>query len=140
MIMNMTIGKKLGFGFAFLVLLMGIVIWVGIVSLKGMHEGLDRIVNVNNFREQLASDARNNVSTIAMAIRDQLLNKEQSVRQEAQRRLQAAREKYIDDLKKITELTNSQDVKGQEILARVTSGCPREGYGQQGTGSDQDQS
>ncbi len=54
---NMTVGKKLGSGFALIVLLMGIMVWVGIASLTNRDEALDRIVNVNNFREQLANDA-----------------------------------------------------------------------------------
>ncbi len=53
--------------------------------------------------------------------RHALVDKDKTLRQDAMQRLQTARDKYRDDLKKISEMTNSQDTKGLEILARVTS-------------------
>jgi len=122
MLRNMTVGKKLGAGFILVVALMGVMIGVSLTSLSSMNEGLDRIINVNNYRTDLASDARNNVSTIAMALRDMLLEPDRAKRQEALRRLSTAREKYKEELKKVEETTNRDDAKGLEILARVTTG------------------
>lgn len=122
MLKNTTIGKKLGAGFALVVLLMGIVIWLGLTSLHGMSQHIDHIVNVNNSREQLANEARDKVNDIALRIRDILLMKDPAKRQEERRKLEIDRERYREDLKKLEETTNESDTKGHEILARVNSG------------------
>ena len=91
MLKNMTIGTKLGVGFTSVVFLIIVTTCACLISLNNMDAALDRIVNVNNYRTDLAGDARNNVSIIAMMLRDMLLEKDRTKRQDALRRLQVAR-------------------------------------------------
>ncbi len=46
MFANMKIGKRMGFGFGVLLVIMVALIWVGVYSMAGVQKNLDRIVKV----------------------------------------------------------------------------------------------
>ena len=120
MLKNVAIGKRLGFGFGFVLVLMGAILWVGISRLQQIESHLDRIVNVNNVRVDLANDMDNNIVVVMVNIRDLILDKDKTKDQEKINQIKAAREKYNEAFKKLTEMTSKDDTKGHDIIAKVT--------------------
>ncbi len=122
MLNTLTIGKRLGLAFAVMIVLIGIIMAVGMENMRNLQNNLDRIVNVNNTRAQIANDMRDQVANIAVHLRDILWVKDKVKRQEVRKKLDTARERYKADLLKVEEMTNTADTKALEILARVKSG------------------
>jgi len=120
MFASMKIGKRMGLGFGLVLILMMAQIWVGISRLNQIQVHLDRIVNVNNVRSDLANDMDNGVVIVMLSIRDLILDKDKAKNQEYVNRIASAREKYNDSFKKATEMTSKEDTKGHELIAKIT--------------------
>ncbi|MEI6207572.1 MAG: methyl-accepting chemotaxis protein [Desulfuromonadales bacterium] len=120
MLANMKIGKRMGLGFGLVLLLMTALIWVGISKMKLVQGHLDRIVNVNNVRLDLANDMDNNVVAVMLSLRDLVLEKEKGKDQEYVTRINTSREKYNEAFKKATDMTSKEDKKGHDLIAKIT--------------------
>src|SRR6185369_2347024 len=116
---DMKIGKRLGLGFGVVLMLLVTLIWVGISRMQQIQHHLDRIVNVNNVRSDLANEMDNSIVTVMLSMRDLLLEKDKSKDQESFFKIKATREKYSESFKKAKEMTSKDDKKGNEIIARI---------------------
>jgi methyl-accepting chemotaxis protein len=118
---NIKIGKRMMLGFGVVVLLMVAIIMLGISALSKSHHSLERIVKVNNARMVLANHANDEVSEIAINLRNLLLEKDVAKRPEYVERMKKSREIYDADLKKITEMIPKDETKGQSLLNNCTA-------------------
>ena len=116
---NMKVSAKLYTGFSIPVMLILVIILFGLYEMMQIQNNLERVVKVNNLRNELANDAAKLVRDISLRLRDILLVREDDVKKKYQKEIEAARKKYVDKLKKIEELTPNSDVKGHEIIASV---------------------
>ncbi|RII30632.1 MAG: methyl-accepting chemotaxis protein [Geobacter sp.] len=119
MFANMKIGKRMGLGFGMLLVIMLVLVWEGVHSMAGVQEHLERIVTVNNVRLERCADIDDSVMNIFVNLRNILINKDPDKRQEYQQRIAKFRDEYASNLKKVEELTNSDDKKAHEIIAKI---------------------
>ncbi|MFZ4436971.1 MAG: methyl-accepting chemotaxis protein [Syntrophales bacterium] len=116
---GMKVSAKLYTGFSIPVMLMLVIILFGLYEMMQIQNNLERVVKVNNLRNELANDAAQLVRDISLKLRDILLVREDDGKKKYQKEIEDARKKYLDKLKKIEELTPNSDVKGHEIIATV---------------------
>ncbi len=114
---DIKIGSKLAWGFGILLAIMAVLIVVAIVNLRAIHGDLDRIVNVNNARQALASEMAGIVREDAIAVRNGFLQRERV--QEMIKRMDGNNTKFEEGFKQVEEMTSKDDKEGLAILARV---------------------
>ncbi|MDD2851947.1 MAG: methyl-accepting chemotaxis protein [Desulfuromonadaceae bacterium] len=119
MIANMKIGKRLGFGFALLVLLMGVLIWKGVSSMAQINNNLERIVKVNVARIDLVSDMNMDIAGIGINLRNMVINDNMEKKQEYAQRIDKFREAYASSFKKAEEMTTKSDTKAVELNKKL---------------------
>jgi methyl-accepting chemotaxis protein len=119
MLNNMKIGKRLGFGFGLILIFLISIIWVGIDNMKVIQEKIERIVKVNNVRIEFAHEMNEQVREVSIQLRNILLERDRTKRQEDEKKIADARGKYDEAFKKIEELTPKDDKKGHELIALV---------------------
>ncbi|RXJ69664.1 methyl-accepting chemotaxis protein [Halarcobacter ebronensis] len=78
MIKNLSIPKKLYFGFAIMILIIIIITTIGIYKVTIIDETLNEIVEVNSVKQRVAINFRGSVHDRAIAIRDLVLSKNSS--------------------------------------------------------------
>lgn len=114
---NLKIAARLGLGFGFVLLLLVIVMIVGTKNMAIINDKLDRIYNVNNVRISLANDMMGSMSIISLEMRNLMLLKDAATRNEANKHIEDARQKYAAALKQIKELDQTEE--GQKLLVKV---------------------
>jgi len=116
---NMKIGKRMAIGFALVLVIMVALIWEGVHSMAGIQQNLERVVKVNNVRLEHCADIDDSVMNIFINLRNILINKDPEKRKEYQQRIVKFREEYAANMKKVEELTNKDDKKASEIIAKI---------------------
>src|SRR5664279_1646693 len=116
---NMKIGKRLGLSFGIILLFMVVLVVLGIGSMANIEEHIDKIVKINNVRSEAANQMGDTVREVSIILRNALLVKESSKREEQISRIATERGKYEAALRKVEDLTPATDTKGSEIIARV---------------------
>ena len=119
MLKNMKIGKRMALGFGVLLLIMVVLIWDSISSMKGIQKNLERIVKVNNVRVDLANDVNNNLNQIFINIRNIIINSDKEKQKEYQQRIGKFREDYNGKFKQIEEMTAKDDKKAWDIIGSI---------------------
>ncbi|HOV79935.1 MAG TPA: methyl-accepting chemotaxis protein [Bacillota bacterium] len=114
---DLKIGVRLGLGFGLLLALITFITLIGINNMRKIQDDLENIYKVNDVKIALANEMRTCMSSISLEMRNILLEDEQAASQEANRRLEAAREKYGESLSKLEEMDNTAEGRAQ--LARV---------------------
>src|SRR5512140_3364203 len=110
---NLKIGRRLGVGFALIFILMvGLTVYA-LHNMKTIEEKLERIVKVNNVRQQLAQGMVDVVQEDAIAVRNAFLQKERV--QEMKDRMDKNKRSYEESLKQIEEATNRSDSEAHAI-------------------------
>ncbi|MBI2353432.1 MAG: methyl-accepting chemotaxis protein [Deltaproteobacteria bacterium] len=122
MLKNMKIGKRLGLGFGVVLALMVVLIWIAIANMQKIQKNLDRIVKVNNVRVEHCNNMVDKFNDIMTTLRDLILTHETDKRQELLSAIKASREKYAESFKKMEEMTNKEDKKAQDLIARIKEG------------------
>ena len=117
MFKDMKIGMRLGLGFAFMFVLMAGLTFFGLNNMKTIEENIERILKVNNFRQQLANEMVDIVREDAIAMRNVFLQKDRT--QEMKERMDKNNIRYQEALKKIEELTTKTDTEGLEAITKV---------------------
>jgi len=116
---NMKVSTKLYLGFAVPVTIMIVLSFISLSSLGKIQQNLDRIVTVNNVRNNLAYDTGEDIRDIMVRLRDVILLKDDGQRQEHKKEIGGLREKYDGQLKKIEEMTSKDDTKGHDLIGKV---------------------
>ncbi len=121
MIRNMKIGLRLGLGFGAVLVLMSVLMFVGVKSMGRIQDNLEDIVMGNNMRMEYSNDMANGIREVAISIGNLLLIKDIDKRQEEIKKVGDERAKYAEDFRKIQEMTKQDDIKGHEVLVKVTT-------------------
>lgn len=119
MLKDMKISSRLGLGFGLIFVMMGVLTFVSITNMKNIESKLERILKVNNVRQQLSNEMVDIVREDAIAVRNVFLQKERT--QEMKDRMDKNNRKYEEALKKVEGLTSESDKEGQALIARVKS-------------------
>ena len=117
MFKDMKIGMRLGLGFAFMFVLMACLTFFALNNMQTIEDNIERILKVNNFRQQLANEMVNIVREDAIAVRNVFLQKDRA--QEMKERMEKNDIRYEEALKKIEELTAKTDAEGIELITKV---------------------
>jgi methyl-accepting chemotaxis protein len=116
---NMKIGKRLGFGFGLLVLLMAVLIWIGVRGMSHINDDLERIVKVNMVRIDSINDMNMEIANIGINIRNTIITDDPAKMKEYGERIAKFREEYANNFKKVEELTTKTDSKSWEIINKL---------------------
>lgn len=116
---NMKIGLRLALGFGILICFMIAIIAVSINQMALSHEKLNRIVQTNNVRVQLANSMIDDVREVSIALRTALLLKNAEKAREMKNRIADSRKTYDGNLKKVEELTPRDNAEAFEIISKV---------------------
>ncbi len=119
MFKDMNLSKRLALSFLLLVVIMLVLIWIGIQGMSKIKGDMERIVEVNNVRIMEISKIDDNISKIAINVRNTILNKDPEKKKEYQERIAKFREAYNVSFKKIEELTSANDTKAFEIINKI---------------------
>lgn len=125
---NMKVSSKLYLGFSLPVILMVVLITIGINKLAIIENNIDLIVTKNNVRVNLTNDMASIVRENAISLRNLILANDARKMQAEQNDIVTSKGKYNDMLKKLTELTRKDDVKGWEMIDKIkaSQGIARE--------------
>ena len=116
---NMNIGKRMALGFGLLLVIMIALIWEGVTGMTDIQKNLERIVKVNNVRLELLTDVDDSSMNIFINIRNVIINTNPEKRLEYQQRIVKYRDEYTAAFKKVEEMTNKDDKKAHEIIAKI---------------------
>jgi len=119
MLKNMKLSSRLAMGFSMLVLIMLVLIWVGLMGMSKIKSDMERIVEVNNVRIMEIASIDDNISKIAINVRNTILNKNMEKKKEYQERIAKYRDAYDKSFKRIEELTTSTDSKALELINQI---------------------
>lgn len=119
MFKHMTIGIRLGFGFAAMMVLMMLLTMMSQDNMAQMRDKLDKIVRINVVRFDMANGMMDKVQEVAIVLRNMLLDKELAKRQADKARIPRFRDRYDESFKKLDDLTPADDTRGRELIARI---------------------
>jgi methyl-accepting chemotaxis protein len=121
MFKNMKIAKKMGLANGMLLFFLAGLIWISISSMAKIQDHLERIVHINNVRIELGNEMNDQVSEVAINMRNILIDKRADKRQDYTKLISEHREKYNEAFKKLVDLTMKDDTKGHELIKKVTA-------------------
>jgi len=114
---DVKIGKRLAVGFGIVFVLMGLIIMTGFVGLRGMGNDLDHIVTVNNAMIGHASDIRAAFADVTLLIGELVDPREGSAKEEINRKIGAARDKYKHAMEELQRLETGDE--GKALVAAL---------------------
>ncbi len=114
---NAKLGTKLYSGFGVVLVLMVIVAAIGITRLSAVNEAVDKIVKDSNVKVSLANDMVDDINLIARVVRNIVLTKDDSMKNQEKQRIGEARIKFQEAYNKLSQLVKSD--RGKELLANV---------------------
>jgi len=101
---DVKIGKRLAIGFGITLSLMAINVIIGIISINGINDKLDRMVMVNTAKIKYANDIRTSLSDLNYLIGQLVTTEDGSVREETKKQLDEKRVTYkkaVEGLEKL---------------------------------------
>ena len=116
MLNNLKIGTRLGIGFAVTLLLLAVIAFSSISSLRSLSSEIDLIVNDRAAKISWAAGVRNSINVIARAMRNMLILKDQAEIKREFDRIAEERKKIAENLEKLEKTITSE--KGKEILGQ----------------------
>lgn len=114
---NLKIGTRLFIGFGVVCIILVALTAVALTDMKTMKGHMDRIVNVNNIRQQLATDMADIVREDAIAVRNIFLQKERV--KEMKERIAKNSAVFDQNIKRIEEMTSKTDSEGFDYIKKV---------------------
>ena len=114
---NAKLGTKLYSGFAVVLGLMVIIAAIGITKMSAVNEEVEKIVKDANVKTSLANGMIGEINLIARAIRNIVLTKDDSAKNQEKQRIVEARVKYQEAYEKLSKMVKSD--RGKELLANV---------------------
>ncbi len=125
MFKNLKVGLRLSVGFGVIITLMIAVIMISFVSMRRSQDRVERIVKINNVRIQLSSSMIDNARETAIEVRNALLGRGRAdvhtYIDNVKTSMADKRKKYSDSIQKLEEMTNTEDVRGLNLIAKVKS-------------------
>lgn len=117
---NLKLGTRLGLGFGVVLILLGIVAYIGNTRLSQISGYLNDVVTNKNPKVAWATGMRGDVNTIALAVRNIALNNDQDFIKKEKERINQARTQYAEAFAKLEKSVISSQGKG--IIAKIKEG------------------
>ena len=117
MIENLTIKKRLQFGLGLIILLMVVLTVTGIWSLSAINGKVERIINVNNVKTELAHRIQTSIASLDKSILAIVLANDENVTKAEKQKIDEARTAYKDALEKLEKLEDN--AKGKELIENI---------------------
>ncbi len=114
---DVKIGRRLGIGFGIILGLMAIMVIAEVAYFSVIKGNIERLESVNAFKLKTANDVRSAMSNISFLIGRVVTSPEDSVRQEAQRKIQETRDAYRKGLETLEKMEVNKE--GQALLATL---------------------
>lgn len=114
---NLTISKRLAFGFGVILALMIILTITGIWSLSGINSKIEQITRVNNAKIELAYAIQNSISAIDKSVLTIVLSNDEAMTKTEQQKIEAARTIYQTSITALEKLETM--AKGKEIIQEL---------------------
>lgn len=115
MFRNLKIGVRLGLSFGLILVLLGVVTYVGIDGFQLMKVSTDDIVINRTPKLELAAELQRNAEVLGLVARDQLLASDAKALDKAVQEMQAMRERNNQILDTLSKTVTSED--GKEKIA-----------------------
>jgi len=116
---NLKIGQRLTLGFGVVVALMLAVVAMGLHSLAGMQDAIEKIVGDNNIKINAVTDLRDAERQLAIAVRDLTLVTDEKAMQAAEAGMGKASSDYAAAMATLRERVRSE--AGSKLLADVVA-------------------
>ena len=116
-ITDLSIGKRLGFGFGAILVLMAAMVVIGIVVLKTMEEKLEHIVKIENQAVKNAQITSAATITITSAIKTIAMVDDENTQRNAHTEIDVTRKSYKEAMDKLESLDKTE--KGKKLIAEI---------------------
>jgi methyl-accepting chemotaxis protein len=123
---DMKIGKRLGFGYGVILLLMAVSIVAGLNSITSINRQLDRIVQVNTAKLRHAGDAKAAVSAVYYSIANTIIATDPEGRKQEMAKILNYREIYKKAFEGLEKLEINEEGKKLIARAKETASANRE--------------
>jgi len=120
---NAKIGTRLYLGFGIVMVALTVLTFLGLRSMKGISDDLDKIVHVNNVLIDAAHITGREVLLIDKALLGMVALKDKAARAEDKQIIEKARARYKEAMDKVEKLDRSQ--RGKELAARAKEAITR---------------
>ncbi len=117
---NMKIGVRLGLGFGLVLVLMLVLAILGLSRMAAIEGHLEEIVGDNMVKIDLASDLREGVQTVAVAVRNVVLLTDEADMAAEAKRIEDTKARYDASHKKLADMVKSE--AGKAILKKIDDG------------------
>ncbi|MDD2900943.1 MAG: methyl-accepting chemotaxis protein [Syntrophales bacterium] len=117
MFKNMKLGTKLGMGFGVMLILLGIVAYLGVNRLSLVAGHLNDIVTNKNPKMEWANDLINGINVIARSVRNMALSNDLELNKQDKGRIDSSRGKFAAAYGKLEKTVTS--AQGKDIMARI---------------------
>jgi methyl-accepting chemotaxis protein len=116
-IRDMKIGMRLALGFGVILLFLLINSAIGTVGMVRMDQGMDRIVNKEYAKIQLANECAKDVNGVLSSMQAIMLQADPGLRREENRKIESWRQQYKTAMGKLEKLEDTD--KGKELIAQA---------------------
>lgn len=114
---DVKIGRRLAIGFGVTLLLTAVIAVAGLTYINNIDSRLQKVVNVNNVKMKSMFEIRSALSDITYLIGEMTTSQDGSVREQAKKQIEEAREKYKASMRRIEELETNEE--GKKMLTAL---------------------
>lgn len=118
---DIKIRTRMVAGFAIVLGLMIVIMFVGMINMRNLHYNMDRIVKVNTQHIIASNQVGNSLREIGIALRSIFLSNNEEERKAMEVYIDKQSVIYNEGLNKVEELTNRDDPKALELIAKIKS-------------------
>jgi len=120
MFKNMRIASKLALAFGLVLVLLGVIAYIGITRMAAVQANFEKVTSDNNVKTALANDMRDQINDTARAVRNMMLSDDQSYTKEQAASLLKSRENYNVSRDKLQSMLVLD--AGKKIMAEINDG------------------
>ncbi|MGD0281401.1 MAG: methyl-accepting chemotaxis protein [Dissulfurispiraceae bacterium] len=118
---DVKIGTRLAAGFAILLALMIVIMFVGLTNMHNIRDNMDHIVKINNESLIASNQVGGALREIGISLRSMFLAKDEDEKNGMESYIAKESDLYNEGIKKVEELTNKNDAEGLDLIAKVKS-------------------
>ncbi len=114
---NLKLGSKLGLGFGVVLILLGIVAYIGVTRLSEVSNTLEILATNKIPKVEWVNDLRGEVNLIARAVRNIALSDDEQLNKQDKEKIDKARAQFAEICGKLEKVVNTD--RGKEFLTRI---------------------
>jgi methyl-accepting chemotaxis protein len=114
---NMKIGMRLGIGFGIMMVLLAVLTFMGIRSMRSINTGMETIVKESNVKIKCARDAMKAIDKTAEGILLTASMSDAAIRSEAKKDIEEGRKSYKESVDLLEKMDTSQT--GKQLIGKV---------------------